>query len=258
VDGEKFPSTIGTGSEDYFGYAWCNPSLFQNAYHNQTRNDGNNKGHVSVNRWHIADQIPFHTSFAGDIEKYYPNAKPTLYASTAYWYLAPGGNDPYAPVPLAERTGYYVQPVYKKIPGVIEGEQMKIISKTAGNPHEQDMTPWGEKWSHDAQLWWIDARPGDKLELTLPVEKAGKYELAARLTRAPDYGIVQLLLKGEKLGEPIDLYDLRVVTTAEIKLGTHELAAGEHKLTVEITGASESAAKRYMFGLDYLKLVEVR
>ena len=33
VDGEKFPSTIGTGSEDYFGYAWGNPSLFQNAYH---------------------------------------------------------------------------------------------------------------------------------------------------------------------------------------------------------------------------------
>ena len=25
VDGEKFPSTIGTGSEDYFGYAWCCP-----------------------------------------------------------------------------------------------------------------------------------------------------------------------------------------------------------------------------------------
>ena len=28
VDGEKFPSTFGTGSEDYFGYAWCNPTLF--------------------------------------------------------------------------------------------------------------------------------------------------------------------------------------------------------------------------------------
>ncbi|MHC4602404.1 MAG: glycoside hydrolase family 172 protein, partial [Planctomycetota bacterium] len=47
VDGEKFPSTIGTGSEDYFGYAWCNPTLFQNCYHNQTISM-NNKGHVSV------------------------------------------------------------------------------------------------------------------------------------------------------------------------------------------------------------------
>ena len=30
IDGEKFPSTFGTGSEDYFGYAWCNPTPFQN------------------------------------------------------------------------------------------------------------------------------------------------------------------------------------------------------------------------------------
>ena len=76
VDGEKFPSTIGTGSEDYFGYAWCCPQLFQNAYHNQTHNDGNNSGHVSVNRWHIADNMPFQKSFEGCIEKYYPNDAP--------------------------------------------------------------------------------------------------------------------------------------------------------------------------------------
>ena len=59
VDGEKFPSTFGTGSEDYFGYAWCCPELFQHAFHNQTHNDGNNRGHVSVNRWQIRDNVPF-------------------------------------------------------------------------------------------------------------------------------------------------------------------------------------------------------
>ena len=36
VDGEKFPSTFGTGSEDYFGYAWGDCTLFQHAYHDQT------------------------------------------------------------------------------------------------------------------------------------------------------------------------------------------------------------------------------
>jgi hypothetical protein len=46
VDGEKFPSTFGTGSEDYFGYAWCCSQLFQHAYHNQTHNEGHYK--VSV------------------------------------------------------------------------------------------------------------------------------------------------------------------------------------------------------------------
>ena len=57
IDGEKFPSTIGTGSEDYFGYAWCNPTLFENCYHNQTISM-NNRGHISVNRWHITDNVP--------------------------------------------------------------------------------------------------------------------------------------------------------------------------------------------------------
>ena len=58
VDGEKFPSTIGTGSEDYFGYAWCTPEIFHRAYHNQTIASGN-RGHVSVSRWQITDNVPF-------------------------------------------------------------------------------------------------------------------------------------------------------------------------------------------------------
>jgi ABC-type sugar transport system substrate-binding protein len=107
VDGEKFPSFFGTGSEDYFGYAWCNPGLFQGAYINQTYNENNNTGHVSVNRWQIQDNVPFHTAFEGAIEKYFPNDRPTLYACVAYWYLKPGGNDPYKPVPVKERTEYY-------------------------------------------------------------------------------------------------------------------------------------------------------
>ena len=107
VDGEKFPSTFGTGSEDYFGYAWSSPLLFQHAFHNQTHNDGDNRGHISVNRWHIADQVPFQNHFEADIEKYFPNERPTLYAATVYWYLEPGGADPYSPQPLEERTGYF-------------------------------------------------------------------------------------------------------------------------------------------------------
>jgi hypothetical protein len=259
VDGEKFPSTIGTGSEDYFGYAWCDPGLFQNAYHNQTHNTGNNRGHISVNRWHIADQIPFQKSFDAAIEKYFPNRRPTLYAATASWYQAPGGKDPYPAAPLTERVGYWddAQLAPRSVKGAIEGERLKITSKTAGNPHEQDLGGFGEGWSGDAHLWWTEAKPGDKLVLSLPVQQAGRYKMLAQFTKAPDYGIAQLSLDGQKLGEPRDLYADTVIPTGEVELGVRELTSGEHQLQIEITGSNPKAVARFMVGLDYLRLVPV-
>ncbi len=253
VDGEKFPSTIGTGSEDYFGYAWCNPQLFQNAYHNQTFNQNSNAGNVSVNRWHITDNVPFHKSFEGCIEKYYPNDRPTLYAAVAYWYQAAGQEDPYEEVPVSERVGYYESPPYI-VQGALEGERLRVLSCTAGQTSVQDMGGFEGEWSGYAHLWWTGASPGAKLDLAVRTRQAGTYSLKARLTKAPDYGIVQLYLDGQKLGDPIDLYADKVVPTDEIPLGTLKLSSGEHKLTVEIVGANEKAQKAYMFGLDYIKL----
>ncbi|MFO8012141.1 MAG: DUF2961 domain-containing protein [Phycisphaerae bacterium] len=253
VDGEHFPSTIGTGSEDYFGYAWCTAQVFHRAYHNQTIASGN-KGHVSVNRWHLGDSIPFQTSFDGYIEKYYPNRKPTLYAAVAYWYQAPGGEDPYEPVPVDERTGYYMEPEIPRVKGALEGEKLKILSKTAGQARPQDMAHFGPGWSGESQLWWTGAKPGDRLVLEVPVAEAGTYKLIANLTKAIDYGIHRLSLDGRKLGDAIDLFNDGVVPTGKVDLGTHDLAKGKHKLTVEITGANPKAQKAYMFGLDYVKL----
>ena len=256
VDGEKFPSTIGTGSEDYFGYAWCNPTLFQNCYHNQTISM-NNRGHISVNRWHITDNVPFQKSFEAAIEKYYPNAKPTLYAATAYWYQAAGQPDPYRCAPVAERTGYWGPIKVFRVKGALEGEKLKVLSRTAGNPQRQDLSGFGSKWSGEAHLWWLEAKPGDTLELAVPVEKTGAYRLKTQLTKAIDYGIVQLYLDGKKLGEPIDLFNNGVVPTGALDLGVHKLDKGQHVLKVEIVGANEKAVKKYMFGIDYLLLEEV-
>ena len=106
IDGEKFPSTFGTGSEDYFGYAWGNRTLFQHAYHNQTRSQG---PLTCVNRWHISDNMAFQTSFEAAIEKYFPTGH-VYYAATAYWYQTPGQRDGYAEAPVDERWGYFPHP----------------------------------------------------------------------------------------------------------------------------------------------------
>ncbi len=253
VDGEKFPSTFGTGTEDYFGYAWGSGELFANCYHNQTISMGN-KGHISVNRFQIADNIPFQTSFEGAIEKYFPNDWPTLYAAIVYWYQAAGQSDPYGEVPVKDRTDYYVKPKIFKVKGALEGESLKVLSKTGGKTQTQDLMAYGSNWSDQAHLWWTQAKPGDTLTLGVPVEKAGKYRLTVQLTKAVDYGIVQLYFDETKLGKPIDLYNNGVIATGAINLGEHELTKGDHKLKIEIKGANEKAKKAYMFAIDYMKL----
>jgi hypothetical protein len=111
VDGEPFPSTFGTGSEDYFGYAWGTPHVFDSATQCQTRNV-NNTGWLSVARWHLADNVPFQTAFEACIEKYHGNNWPLRYAATVYWYQAPGVADAYPAVPVAERVGYDALPEF--------------------------------------------------------------------------------------------------------------------------------------------------
>ncbi len=109
VDGEYMPSTFGTGSEDYFGYAWGTPQRFDSAVQCQTLNH-ENRGHISVCRWQISDNVPFNSRFEGCIEKYHDNNWPLRYAVTAYWYQQRGSNDMYEPVPVGKRLGYYAEP----------------------------------------------------------------------------------------------------------------------------------------------------
>jgi len=96
VDGEKFPSWFGTGTEDYYAFGWSDPHPFQHAYHNQTRCDGpGNFGYTSVNRFHILDNIPFTKSFRFDMEVWHwtPDIE-VNYAATSYWYARPDNPSP--------------------------------------------------------------------------------------------------------------------------------------------------------------------
>ncbi|MBU0616921.1 MAG: DUF2961 domain-containing protein, partial [Planctomycetes bacterium] len=91
VDGETFPSHFGTGTEDYFGYAWCCNEPFTHAYHNQPRCDGpGNYGHTAVNRWHVIDRIPFERDFRFDMELWHWHAETKVAMSVvSYWYARP-------------------------------------------------------------------------------------------------------------------------------------------------------------------------
>lgn len=67
VDGESQPSFIGTGTEDYFGYAWSTTTSFSHAYHAQPYSDGFS-GFTANARFHISDPQPFTKSYQFDME----------------------------------------------------------------------------------------------------------------------------------------------------------------------------------------------
>jgi hypothetical protein len=112
-----------------------------------------------------------------------------------------------------------------------------------------------DHWSGSDQLWWTGAKPGDHLELEIPVKVAGSYTVETVFTRARDYGIVQLSLDDKKLGGPLDFFnEPDVITTGVLSFDNVELSEGNHRLRMEILGAHPKADKAYMVGLDYLRL----
>ncbi|MFQ5733487.1 MAG: c-type cytochrome, partial [Planctomycetaceae bacterium] len=153
-----------------------------------------------------------------------------------------------------------IDPFTKRVPGAIEGEGMKVLAKTAGNARSQKMGIFpADKWSNNDHLWWTGGKRGAKLDLELPVTKTGKYRLEIVLTKARDYGIVQLSLDGKSLGGPIDLYNPRtVITTGVLTFAPQQLKAGRHTLSLRILGANPKAIKAYMVGLDYVRLQRIR
>lgn len=143
-----------------------------------------------------------------------------------------------------------------KVASALEGEDLKILQTTAGSTSVQPMKGFtGDVWSGGKQLFWSKGKPGDRLDLELNVDKAGKYEIAGVFTMARDYAQVQVILDGKPLGKVLDCYNYPdVITTGVTTIGTAELSAGAHKLTLEIKGSNPSALKSYLVGLDYLVL----
>ncbi len=133
---------------------------------------------------------------------------------------------------------------------VLEGEALKQTGKTSGNARRQDL----KGWSGGGQLWWTDANVDDELQVEFDAPSAGRYEVSIDFTKAPDYGIVQVFVNDQVVGEPFDLYAERVERTGPQTLGAFDLNAGTQKLRFRITGKNEKAVPKYMVGVDTIVL----
>jgi len=264
MDGDDaFPTICGTGTEDYFLGSYGFPEDFSTAYSGTTIKNDENSGipnFWSLYRWHITDPIEFQEDLRVTIQAlgWGKDGKYKLIeddiASVAYWYQT----EPHAPFPplpsLEERKFKHAPRPTPKVEGALEGENMTILATSHGEAKVQQLGQLGGDWSGNAQLWWTGAEPGAVLDLEIPVQHEGPYNITLQLTKAQDYGIVSLSLDGKALGEDIDLYHDVPQATGALDMGQFHLEEGKHVLQVRIVGANEQAEKAYMFGLDYLLL----
>ncbi len=146
-----------------------------------------------------------------------------------------------------------------RVHGAIEGETIRVLGKTGGSPRPQPMGAFtAGRWSGKNHLWWTGAKVGDELTVAIPADKSGRYEIFVAMTKARDYGIFQLAINGQSVGQPVDLFHADVVSTGPVSLGVHTLKPGANELKVTVTGANPKAVKAFMFGLDYVYLAQAK
>ena len=123
----------------------------------------------------------------------------------------------------------------------------------------QDMATFNSAWSNNKQLWWVNAKPGDKLTLSLPVNDAGNYELIGFFTRAGDYGIFKTSVNGQPSTTYVDGYSTTVEPTGPVSFGRFELKKGTAELVIELIGKDFRSAgfgDGYLVGIDGFLLLK--
>jgi len=243
VDGEKFPSNFGTGTEDYYGYAWCSVADFSAPFIAQPIGDGNRSPGLTVNnRWRSLDVIPFDKSLKFDMEIWHWADTKIDYAPTTYWY---GTKD--AKATYFENVERVQLPV--KLSDKFEGESFSVKNVKGGNVIIEAFLSY--EWSARNHLLWRNIKKNDELETVFYSEEERKGKLTAVFTHAPDYVIVDVLLNGKLIFEDLDLYSDQI-NVKKHYFENGRLIKGDNVLKFKVKGLNKNNTKADKMGLDYL------
>ncbi len=133
----------------------------------------------------------------------------------------------------------------RQIPNVFEVETARVV-------HDGGRTvtkPIGVSWSGGRELRFNAQKPGDAIELELPVP-AGSWNINAGLTRGPDRGDYRVQINGRDAGL-LRGYAPRLEVKDGVRLGKQKGAAGTIRLRFTCQGRNRKA-KGFALGLDYV------
>ena len=255
VDNEDFPSHFGTGTEDYYGYAWCLPAKFHHPFIAQPDGSGSFNPGFTVNlRFRSLDAIPFTQNLKFDMELWHSTETTINHAPVSFWYMRPGGKtnrnavpeQVKNPVSLKRSDILNITNDVKK-DGRVEGEDLDI-QVTSGRIRIQS----DSRWSRESQFWWTSANPDDVAEMKFKVKDSGNYQINVGLTQAYNYAMTELSINNHTKKVNFDGYYQDGVVLKTKELGVFALDEGENTLKIRITGANPDAKKSYMVGVDFL------
>ena len=250
IDGEEFARLQGTGSEDYFGGAWCYGPAFSNQYFGcPLRGEDKINGLWNVYRWHIEDPITFDKSIKVTIEHGHANDRKDDFSSVAFWYQTePHQAFPALP-PAAERM--HTDVVIPREEGATEFEAAKS-EWTGGTLRTQDMDYPEGAWSDRRQLWMVaEAAANFVSPSAIQAPDAGAYTLQFWYTGAPDYGRCELFVNDAKVAE-WDGYNEGAVARKAMELPV-SLNKGANKVELRVVGKNDKSTG-FHAGLDCYRL----
>lgn len=256
VDGETFPSHFGTGTEDYYGYAWSRPEFFDHPFIAQPDGSGNLDSGTAINiRFRALDKIPFKTSLRVDMELWHWNETNVDYAPTTFFYLKPGGKAElkFEPeqvkkqVRLAESANA-INPVMEN--NSIQGEKMSAHRIDGGVLLPRSYANWD--WEEDAHMVWRHTGVNDVLILGFKSqEKIPGADLELQLTQSNNYGIVTLSVN-ETEAVTFDGY-APAIKVEKLHIKGVDIKEGWNTVRVTVKGKNPNSTN-YVFGIDYLKV----
>ena len=116
-------------------------------------------------------------------------------------------------------------------------------------------------YSESRLMVWLPKQKGDRLDMQLKIQQAGKYALHLTAALGPKSGPISVLLDGKSLGfkvrkakfDAIDLYAPYHSLLRNFDSQPVRLSEGEHTLTVQFDGQVDSGQEK-MVGIDFVWL----
>jgi len=235
VDDDVRPSTFGTGTEDYFNYAWSEPALFSFPYCGQPRNDGPaNRGFVVNSRWHVLDPLPFTNNIAFFMELInHGRTEDFSYARIAYHYGREGFLDDHVTITDADLEMPTLPATWE--PELVRGAQNwtihpseELLADSANTSFEE-----GPLWQGGRLVVWTPKKVGETMTFRLNLTENAPHAVMLACKFSPDGGTftaqidgVEVEMEGKDavaLVSPYHVQSIIVGTRLPLKAGAHTL-----------------------------------